>query len=281
MLVDIAFNSTSEAFSSEIDDIVIKCRKSNVMPLMVGLDIESSCSAALLARKYNTFSYFGIHPLHSGNVFQYSSATTCLEPVTALHSTFKEKLGQYSDSIIAVGECGLDYFRSNDRERQIALFEMQLEIAREYSLPCFIHCRNAFEDVYSRVDGIAGVVHSFDGSAEQARSFIGKGLYIGINGCSMRSEESISVIKQIPVEKVLLETDSPYCMIRKSYAAAKYTTLIKSKENKPEYLWNILEAFARIKGMDQEEVSKQVLKNTTELFPKLHHNIKFWMDPSE
>lgn len=276
MFVDIAFNATSKSICS-LPDEMSESKSNNVMPLLVGLDTDSSAISAKLAHEYSTFSYFGIHPLHIP-----FKKHACLdveqieEEISKDMEYFEPLLCSSLDNVIALGECGLDYFRSNEKEIQKIYFEKQLEIAKRYGLPCFIHCRKAFKDVYDRLDGIKGVVHSFDGTIEEAEQFINLGLNIGINGCSMREEENIGAIKEIPIEKILIETDSPYCLIRKSYAASKFVEIIKSKENRPAYIRNVVEALAVIKEMDLIELEEQLFSNTKALFTRIEERINCW-----
>lgn len=133
---------------------------------------------------------------------------------------------QHRDKIVAIGECGLDYDRLHfcKADVQKPHFERQLSLAEKYQLPLFLHCRNSFDDFYEIIQrNLAkipkgGVVHSFDGTIEQANKLIELGFYIGINGCSMKTIEQLKVVAQIPNERILIETDCPWCGIRPSHA---------------------------------------------------------------
>lgn len=142
------------------------------------------------------------------------------------YSDICEAIEKHRNKIVAIGECGLDYDRLNfcEAEIQRTYFEKQLELVEKYRLPLFLHCRNSFDDFYdiihrnlSRITS-GGVVHSFDGSLEQALKFIELGFYIGINGCSLKTEEQLKVVSEIPNERILVETDCPWCAIRPSHA---------------------------------------------------------------
>lgn len=130
------------------------------------------------------------------------------------------------DKIVAIGECGLDYDRLHfcPADVQKKYFERQLDLVVKYQLPLFLHCRNSFEDFYdiiqrnlSKITN-GGVVHSFDGTIEEAKKLIELGFYIGINGCSLKTAEQLKVVAEIPNERILVETDCPWCAIRPSHA---------------------------------------------------------------
>lgn len=146
------------------------------------------------------------------------------------YSQLCEAIEKHRKKIVAIGECGLDYdrlhFCAADVQRKY--FERQLDLVTKYQLPLFLHCRNAFDDFYeiiqrnlSKISQNRGVVHSFDGTIEQARKLIELGFYIGINGCSMKTDEQLKVVAQIPNERILVETDCPWCAIRPSHAGKK------------------------------------------------------------
>ena len=228
MFIDIAFNATDSTFNNNLDEIMINSKENNVLPILVGLDIESSNKVLKLAEKYNTFCYLGVHQLHL--CCQNSKATFPFENnieeyYTSGQSKWDNYLGIIENKIgnldylhprvIGIGECGLDLFRDNNLKEQTQIFKAHLKLNSKIDLPYFFHCRNAYKELESLIIGTKGVIHSFDGTYEEAEKFIKMGFYIGINGCSLKTEENLKVIEKIPLERILLETDSPYCMIRK------------------------------------------------------------------
>lgn len=316
MFVDIAFNGTDTVFEKDIENIMERARKVNVMPIIVGVDLDSSQNAIDMALKYNTFCYFGIHPLHfnyenikdinlkdmflkvvyekTNNIFVKCNKiendmkdekntnennncvfSTGLEHTNIMVNDYNHN--QILNSILAIGECGLDYYRASNKEEQIEVFKKHIILGRITGKSFFLHCRAAFDDFYKIIrNGIKGIVHSFDGSTEEMFKLVESGFYIGINGCSTKTSANIEMIKQLPVDKILLETDSPYCCIRKSYESQKYTEKLKIKNNEPCYIRTIAVAVANIKGISIEELENIILKNTLTLFPQIKDKIKYW-----
>lgn len=266
MFIDISFNATWREFESSMEEILERSKKSSVMPIFVGLDIESSEKSLELARKYNTCCFLGVHPLH------------ITLPVENLREGIR-KMDYSDDHIAGIGECGLDFYRSDKKTAQIEIFEEHLSIQ---GLPFFYHCRNSYKDFIHAIansthNGVyMGVVHSFDGTLEQANHLISKGLYIGINGCSLKTEQNLEVVKRIPIEWILLETDSPFCLIRRSYACSTYINIAKAKHNEPIYIKQVAQVLAELKGIRLEEVEAVVYENTLRAFPRLRKYADFW-----
>ena len=167
-----------------------------------------------------------------------------------------------NEKVVAVGECGLDYYRNRvEKKVQIEVFEKQLEIAENFKKPVIIHCRQAEEDVYKILDGhknIKGVIHCFSSSVEFAEKFLQLGFYIGIDGPVTYPNAKVlrEVIKMLPLEKMLLETDSPYLPPQN----------FRGKRNEPSYIKYIAEKIAEIKNMPVSEVSQITDKNAKKLF---------------
>ncbi|XP_055380064.1 deoxyribonuclease TATDN1 isoform X2 [Condylostylus longicornis] len=194
--------------------------------------------------------------------------------------------------VVAIGECGLDYDRLKfcEKEIQKKYFERQLDLAKKYSLPLFLHCRNAHFDFceivgrnMEKIFPTGGVVHSFDGTLEEAKKIIGLGFYIGINGCSLKTEENLKVVKELPNNKILLETDCPWCGIRPSHASSKYVKtqfpFVKKKDkwtkdtlvdgrSEPCQIRQVLEVIAGVKEETIDVLANTYYQNTIDLFFK-------------
>lgn len=193
------------------------------------------------------------------------------------------------NKIVAIGECGLDYDRLKfcDADIQRKYFEKQLNLTEKYQLPLFLHCRNSFDDFYAIIMRnkekikYGGVVHSFDGTLEQAMKFIDFGFSIGINGCSLKTDEQLKIVAQIPTENILIETDCPWCSIRSSHAGSKLIKtkfpIVKRKDKwqkdslidgryEPVQIIQVVEVIAAIRNESIEMLAQQFYVNTMKLF---------------
>lgn len=195
--------------------------------------------------------------------------------------------------VVAIGEFGLDYDRLNfcPKDVQLRNFNLQFDLAEKTKLPLFLHCRNAASDLLdilnkNRDRFSTGVVHSFDGTYEEAKSFLDLGLYIGLNGCSLRSSENLDVVAKLPIDRLMIETDSPWCEIRASHASAKHVrtrfdsvkkekwTEIKQvkSRNEPSNIVQVLEVIINIMKTQMEHedlekfISDSIYNNTMKVF---------------
>lgn len=199
--------------------------------------------------------------------------------------------GAKSGSVVAIGEFGLDYDRLefSPKDIQIEFFQKQLDrfLGLGLDLPLFLHNRSVGKDLLEILkdnkaskDSLRGVVHSFDDSLELAQEFIELGLYIGLNGCSLKTEENLAVVKELPLDKILLETDCPYCEIKATHAGHHHiqTTFAKKPDkkfemgkmvkgrNEPCQIIQVAEVIAGVKGLSLEEVASACYQNSMDLY---------------
>ena len=230
--------------------------------------------------KYETVLYttVGVHPTEA-TAFE-SDSRGLLDKLISLAESNKEH-------IVAVGEFGLDYDRLQfaPKETQLKYFEAQFELAEKLKLPLFLHMREAAADFIeiikrNRTRFSTGVVHSFTGTAEEAKQILELDLYIGINGCSLKTQENLDVVKTIPQDKIMIETDAPWCEVRPTHAGAKFTKTtfpsVKREKwsashcvkgrNEPCYIVNVLEIIAALQEADVKELSETIFKTTADVF---------------
>jgi len=291
--IDIGANLTDLMYTGEynrtkrhdedLQDVINRARENNVVKMMItGGNLEESKKAIALAKEHpDLYATVGCHP------------TRCTEFIQDPEKYYEDLLQlalQNKEQVVAIGEFGLDYDRTKfcDKEVQLKYFEKQLDLCEATGLPLFLHCRAAAQDLVDilskhrhRLKG--GVVHSFDGTAQDRDKIIELGFYIGINGCSLKTEENLSVMKDIPNSKLMLETDCPWCEVRPSHAGHKfiktkfpnYPALDKKKwkegcvvksRNEPHTIKQVLEIVGAVKEEDLETLAESCYNNTNSVF---------------
>ena len=168
------------------------------------------------------------------------------------------------NKIVAIGEIGLDrHYDCDNYELQKEVFERQLRLAQEYDIPVIIHSRDCIEDTYNILSKykVRGVLHCFNGSVEMAKKFVDLGFYIGVGGIiTFKNSKKIKeVIKIVPVEYILLETDSPYLTPEP----------LRGTVNEPSNIPIILDEICKIKGLDIDSAKVLILHNVSRLFDKM------------
>lgn len=196
-----------------------------------------------------------------------------------------------SGHAVAFGEIGLDWDRLflSPKETQLKYFEQQLDLAIELQLPLFLHMRACNEEftalVKPRLDRFPkrGLVHSFTGTVEEMKSLVELGFDIGVNGCSMKTEENLSVVKEIPLERLQIETDGPWCEIRPSHASSQHLKdgpaipkavkkekwqkgLMVKGRNEPATIPLVAHVIAKVKGISTQEVCEAAWRNSITMF---------------
>jgi TatD DNase family protein len=160
------------------------------------------------------YATVGVHPCSSKQFDEHpDGARAALAELKSLAIKAKE-----SGHAVAFGEIGLDYDRLflSPKDTQLQYFEAQLELATELEMPLFLHSRACSEDferlLRPRLDRLPkrGLVHSFTGTMEEMQRLVAMGFDIGINGCSLKTEENVSVVKEVPLERLQIETDGPW-----------------------------------------------------------------------
>jgi TatD DNase family protein len=163
---------------------------------------------------------------------------------------------------VAIGECGLDFYIDNpNRERQLELFEAQLEIAREYNLPVIIHARKAVEDVIitlQKYPGLIGVLHSYSGSLQQANRLIDMGFLVSFGGpvTYPNANRLHQLVAALPLESIMLESDSP----------DQPDVEHRGQRNEPSYLQQILHKISEIREEPVDVIAAQTTSNAQRLF---------------
>jgi TatD DNase family protein len=257
-LVDVGANLTSKQFRRDLDEVVERAIANRVTRMVVtGTSLDGSRRARDLAktRPGVLWSTAGVHPhdakhLAEGDVPELEAL--CREP-----------------HVVCVGECGLDYNRNfSPPDMQRKAFALQLALAGRVHKPVFLHERDAHDDFLAMlkdaaVDLTGMVVHCFTGTAAEAEAYLTLGAHIGITGwiCDERRGGHLAeVVRGIPGDRLLLETDAPYLIPR------DLSPKPKSRRNEPAYLPHIARAVARHRDENVEELAAQTWRNATRLF---------------
>jgi TatD DNase family protein len=252
MLFDTHAHLDDDRFDKDRDETIIQCQRDGVeLILNAGSNIETSVKAIALSKKYEfIYAAVGVHP--------HDAAEMDEETVGVLAALAGNR------KVRAIGEIGLDYhYDLSPRDVQRQRFVEQIDLARQLKLPIIVHDREAHGDVMdifkkTRIKEVGGVLHSFSGSAEMALECIKLGLYISISGpvTFENARKTVEAVKQVPLDMLLIETDSPYL------TPVPY----RGKRNYPGYVRLVAEKIAEIKGISFEEVARQTLENGKRLF---------------
>ena len=235
-------------YYENIDEILKRALESNINRVINnGCNRESNKEVLALANTYNNmYVALGIHP-ESIDTYQKEDLTFIEENLS-------------NPKVIAIGEIGLDYhYTKENKTLQIKLLENQLKIAETHNLPVIIHSREATEDTINTLKKyhIKGVIHSFSGSFETAKIYIKMGYLLGINGViTFKNSKLKEVIKEIPLEHLVLETDSPYLTPEP----------FRGKPNEPARIKEIATFISELKGISLEELARITNENIMRIF---------------
>jgi TatD DNase family protein len=216
----------------------------------VGADLASSrCAVELAQRRAAVFATLGVHPHDAKSVDDADMAE------------LKRLAGEAR--VVGIGECGLDFFRDlSPRDAQRRVFAQHLALAWEVGLPIVIHCRDAYDDCLEIVGSereppVRGVLHCFQGDPEAGRRALDLGLHIGIGGSLTfpREETLRRVVADLPLERLLVETDSPYLTPRP-----------RRGRNEPAYVRFVAERLAEVLNVSFERVAEATTSNARQLF---------------
>lgn len=256
-LIDIGINLAHHSYDEDRDAVIARARRAGVTQMIVtGSSLASSAQAVELARAYPglLFATAGVHPHHASEL----NAQT-LPQLEALAR---------QPQVVAVGECGLDFFRNfSPHDAQRAAFGQQLELAARVGKPLFLHQRDAHDEfaaiLAERGTHLRGVAHCFTGNAAQLQHYLELGLAIGITGwiCDeRRGAHLIPLMRDIPAERLMLETDGPYLLPR------NLTPKPASRRNEPAYLPQVAVTVAAARAESLESLANASTRAARQLF---------------
>lgn len=282
--IDIHAHTNFIAFDSDRDAVISRTLENDTWVINIGTQYDTSKKAVDMTNDYpeGVYACIGLHPIHTGASYHdVSELGEEGQEFTSRGEIFdKEKYRELAKlgKVIGIGECGLDYYHLDEDsiEKQKTAFITQIELANELGLPLMLHVRNnptdktrnAYFDVYELIKKYSdvqhpnkGVSHFFAGSVEDMKRFIEIGIYISFAGPITYKPKPeicdyIGVIKETPLDMILADTDSPYV------APVPH----RGKRNEPVYVREIVKKIAEIKGLNEEEMSLQIISNVKRLF---------------
>lgn len=250
MLIDSHAHLNFNAFKGDLNKVIDRCNGEDISVINVGSNYETSKRAVEIAEENdNMYAAIGLHPIYAEEGFDV------------------EKYKGLLDKAVAIGEIGIDYFKDYAlfKDKQKEVFLKQMDLAKESNLPVIFHCRMAHDDLIEILKdyNVPGVVHCFTGRWKDAQKYLDMGLYLGLNGIMYKFNLE-EVIKKVPLDKILVETDCPYLTPLPAIALAKAEP--KGVRNEPSFIKYIVEEIAKIKGIEFNEVASATVQNTKTLF---------------
>lgn len=252
-LVDTHAHLDSATFDQDRQEVIARAREAGVSHMVtVGTDLESSRLNIDIAESHSdVFAAVGIHP--------HDAPTATPEALEELKSLIRSR-----SKIVAVGEIGLDFYRNRaPQDVQRDAFRRQIRLAREVGLPVIVHDRDAHEETLEilkeeKAAEVGGVLHCFSGDLEMAKACIALGFYISFPGTITypRNDEARTVVRGVPVDRMLVETDCPYLSPQS----------FRGKRNEPAFVRHTAEKIAEIKGLTVEDVARITTLNAFTLF---------------
>lgn len=254
------------AFKDDMDAAIQRAVDAGVGMNVVGTQCDTSKACVETAEKYDdVYATIGLHPIHTGK--SYHDEKELGEGGKAFTSRGEQfDAGKYeelakSSKVIAIGECGLDYYRleADTKKTQEDAFVQQIMLANKLQKPLMLHIRNAYDDalaILKREAKVKGDVHFFAGDWSIAKQFLSEGFTLSFTGVLTFTQDYDEVVRNAPLDMLLIETDAPY-VAPKPY---------RGKRNEPAYVVEVAKAIARIRGEDETTVREQLLANARRVF---------------
>ncbi|MBI5003882.1 TatD family hydrolase [Candidatus Kaiserbacteria bacterium] len=270
------------AYNADRAEAILRAQEAGVGMNVVGTQIDTSRAAVAVAGQYDgVWATIGLHPVHTSKSYH---DTKELGPSFAKASEGKEgregfmsrgevfdfaayeALGQ-NPKVIAIGECGLDYYRVDESTKavQVETFIQQIELANKLEKPLMLHIRNGAGEANAYLDAldlikshakVRGDVHFFAGDWDIARRFLDLGFTLSFTGVITFTHDYDEVVRNTPLDMILSETDAPYIT----------PVPFRGKRNESAYIPYVVEQIAKIRGEDTEAVRGQILKNARRVF---------------
>jgi len=249
VLIDTHAHIHFDEFRDELDDVLARAYEAGVEKIItVGCNDSDSAQSIAVATAYeNVWASVGLHPHDADRGYE------ALEEVARLAEL---------DKVVAIGECGLDNFRSqttpDDQERAL---RFQIELGLERDLPMIFHVREAFPQFFAVLDdydGVRGLVHCFTAGVPELQGSLERGLSIALNGIMtfIKDHKQLDAAKQVPLDRLVLETDCPFLA----------PTPLRGKRNEPAYITHTAKFLAELRGEALEDLQSATTANAEAIF---------------
>ncbi len=273
--IDIHSHVNFQAFDADRGEVIKRALDGETIVINVGTQADTSRQAVALAEQYENgvYAIVGLHPIHTGASYHDEKELgEGGKEFTSRGEVFdKEVYREFlkNPKVVGIGECGLDYYRMDEEsiEKQKSAFVAQIELANEFGKPLMLHIRNnpkdnthdAYADaldLLKKYSKVKGDVHFFAGSLAVAQSFVDFGFTISFTGVLTFTHDYDEVVKNIPLNMIMTETDSPYI------TPVPY----RGRRNEPVYVREVVKRIAEIKDLPEAEVAEVIMKNAKRVF---------------
>lgn len=300
MLIDTHSHVNFNAFRDDSQEVLKRALENDTWVIMPGSQYSTSQRAVEIAEHFENgvFAAVGIHPIHleqrEVDVMEVQSGMSKEQPWMTFetraegfdYEKYKQlalsepRRGGASRRVVAIGEVGLDYYyepkgkekRETQRRKQKSALALQVKLAQELDLPVIFHCRKAHDDLIEFLSPhkgkIQGVAHSYTGDLKQAEKLYELGLYFGFNGLIFKNVPALpdpkAVISALPLERIVVETDSPYLAVLAEVLTK--AGAVPVTRNEPLFVKYVAQEIARIKNISFEKVAEITTQNALTLF---------------
>lgn len=283
-LFDVHTHTQFAAFKDDQNAVIRRALDAGVWMVNVGTQRDTSAAAVETAHRHaeGVYATVGLHPIHTAK--SYHDAQELGAPIFGADTSENEtgnaqgflSRGEEFDyayykkfaedpKVVAIGECGLDYYRLQEdtKIKQAMVFEQQIALAHETQKPLMIHCRNAFADLIAmlaerrgQLPQQHGIIHFFTGTVDDAKKLLDLGFSFSFGGVITFARDYDEVIRYIPIERIVLETDAPYVA----------PTPYRGKRNEPAYVVEVAQKMAELKMLPYETAVKMTAENARKIF---------------
>src|SRR3989344_2990108 len=265
--IDIHSHVQFVAYEADREAVMMRAKEANTAMINVGTQNDTSKAAVELAHQYPDIAWatIGLHPIHTSKSFHDKQelgdeAKDFTSRGEEFDYDYYLQLGK-DPRVVGIGECGLDYYRLTEetKKKQHEVFIKQIELANELNKPLMLHIRDAYDDAIELIKAhakVRGDVHFFAGNWDTAKKFLELGFTLSFTGVITFADQYDDVVKNIPLDMILTETDSPYIT----------PVPLRGKRNEPVNVKYVVQRIAELKGLPVEQVAEQVLVNAKRVF---------------